>query len=187
MDEHKMLDNIRAHSFVVARVAETIVLKMAQGNIEQDLPDLDTVLAGALLHDIAKTQCIKSGCNHAKLGDEICAERGYPDIGEIIRDHVILYDFAPERYRQGQFLAKEIVYYADKRVRHDAIVSLDKRLDYIIEHYGNNDIEMHRRIRANFQRCLDIEKFFFSFIDFTPDELVHHVSPRPFIKNEPPG
>lgn len=185
MDEYEMLNHIRSHSFMVARVAESVWRELSREENTQYHPTLELVLAGALLHDIAKTPCLKNGCNHAKLGGEICARHGYPKIGRIVSEHVILHDFDPVRYRQGRFKAKEIVYYADKRVRHDTIVSLDERLDYIIEHYGNGDKEMHRLIRNNFKRCIDLEDYLFSFIDFSPDDLTQHISPDPFVRSDP--
>lgn len=175
MDEYGMLDNIRAHSFQVARVAEAVMDGLSKGKLRHRLPDLDLVLAGALLHDIAKTPCLGNKCNHAKIGRDICVEIGYPDIGEIVREHVVLYDFSPERYQRGNFLAKEIVYYADKRVRHDAVVTLEQRLEYILDIYGDSSKERHELIRKNFKRCQDMETHLFTFIDFTPEELVDHV------------
>lgn len=186
MDEHKMLDHIKAHSFKVARVAETLILKMDQSKIGKSLPNLQLVLAGALLHDIAKTHCLNNKCNHARLGGDICIELGYTDIGEIVREHVMLCDFSPNRYQQGKFMAKEIVYYSDKRVMHDTIVSLDERLDYIIEYYGNNSEKRHRLIRKNFQLCRDIEEHLFSFINFAPDDLDQYVSSKPFTQTDYP-
>jgi uncharacterized protein len=169
MDEFSMLDNIREHSIVVAQVAGILLSGMETMGDTQ--PPRDLVIAGALLHDIAKTQCIKERCDHSKLGNAICVELGYPEIGEIVQEHVILADFPVERYKKGIFLAKEIVHYADKRVLHDQVVSLDTRLDYIIERYGDNDASRHTLIRKNFQRCQDLEEFLFAHIRYTPEEL----------------
>jgi hypothetical protein len=80
-------------------------------------------------------------------------------------------DFSTDRYRQGIFLAKEIVYYADKRVRHDTVVSLDERLAYIMERYGNNDPERHQRIQENFHRCRILEQYLFAYLDFSTEGL----------------
>ena len=49
-------------------------------------------------------------------------------------------------------LAKEIVYYADKRVKHDEIVDLDMRLEYILDRYGLGDPRRHRAIENNFRQ-----------------------------------
>lgn len=171
MDEFAMLDNIRDHSIMVAQVAETLLSGMTTETLGDAPPPRDLVISGALLHDIAKTQCIKEHCDHSKLGNAICRDLGYPEIGEIVQEHVILAAFAVERYRKGIFLAKEIVHYADKRVLHDQVVSLDMRLDYIIERYGDNDPSRHALIRKNFSRCRELEGFLFAHIRYAPEDL----------------
>jgi HD superfamily phosphodiesterase len=181
MDQYGMLDNIRAHSLTVARAAEAILTgltetKAATKGGKTIVPDPDLVIAGALLHDIAKTICLEQDCLHADKGGDICIALGYPAIGEIVREHVRLNDFSTERYAQGIFHAKEIVYYADKRVRHDHIVSLDERLAYILERYGNNNQERHQRIEDNFQRCRTLEHYLFIHIHFAPDTLAERVA-----------
>ena len=69
MDKYGMLDNIKAHSAIVEKVAVII----AKGLIEvgSDL-SLEKVIAGALLHDIGKTMCLNTNINHAPKGKEIC-------------------------------------------------------------------------------------------------------------------
>ena len=177
MDRYAMFDNIRAHSLTVARVAEALLTGMAETRVSgTNVPDTDLVLAGALLHDIAKTPCLENKCDHAKKGRDICLELGYPAIGEIVREHVVLKDFSIERYAQGIFFAKEIVYYADKRVRHDSIVSLHERMAYIIERYGNQDNFRHQQIEENFQRCRILEQHLFSHINFAASELAGKVA-----------
>ncbi len=148
---------------MVARVAQVLLeaLRNSTKNAAY-LPPGKLVTAGALLHDIAKTQCLDSSCDHARLGRDICLELGYPEVAEVVREHVILTDFSPERYSKGSFLAKELVYYADKRVRHDEVVILAERLDYILEQYGNNDPIRHRFIKENFAQCKQLEHFLFS-------------------------
>lgn len=181
MDTYAMLDNIREHSFIVARVAETIVREMAlpaEHGCTQ--PDLDLVLAGALLHDIAKTPCLDGSCRHAEEGLAICVEHGFPEVGEIVREHVILSSFTPEAYRKGHFPAREIVYYADKRVRHNEIVSLEQRLEYIIDRYADGSNHIKDRIKHNFQLCFELETYLFSFLPFSPEELADRVRPDRF-------
>ena len=100
----------------------------------------------------------------------------------------MLQDFSPDRYGQGIFQAQEIVYYADKRVRHDAVVTLDERLEYILERYGKNDERIHEQIRNNFSRCGQLEKILFSFLDFPPEEVekqVDRYAADSFIRNFP--
>jgi putative nucleotidyltransferase with HDIG domain len=177
MDRYGMFDNIRAHSQTVARVAQAILKGLEETSASKDsLPARELVIAGALLHDIAKSICLQADCLHAQKGHDICLELGFPDVAEIVAEHVLIKDLSPTRYSQGIFHAKEIVYYADKRVRHDHIVSLDERLAYILERYGNNIPERHQRIEGNFQRCRTLEHYLFARIPFSPDTLAEHVA-----------
>jgi putative nucleotidyltransferase with HDIG domain len=170
MEQYGMLANIRAHSCVVASIAE-LLAKELRGKSSQP-PDLQLCISGALLHDIAKTPCLTSGCNHAKAGAAICLDLGFPEIAEIVAGHVFLPDFSPERYAAGIFSPGEIVYYADKRVLHDQIVSLPARLDYILDKYGSDDACKQEGIRENFKKCAELERWLFSFLGFTPEKLL---------------
>lgn len=171
IDQYEMLENIRAHSFLVARVAEALVSSLERTGKVTTLPDQNQVIAGALLHDIAKTECIKTGCHHALVGQQICIELGYPLIGELVAEHVVLNDFTPDLYNAGVFGAKEIIFYADKRVLHDQVVPLSSRLSYIIERYGKGDPAKEEHIRKNFTLTLEFEKHLFRFLDFPKDKL----------------
>ena len=179
MQSYEMLDNIREHSFMVEAVADTIVHHLRLAPAETvTAPDRDLVRAGALLHDIAKTRCLDGSCRHQEEGRQICIDHGYPEIAAIVGEHVILASFTPALYQKGRFGAREIVYYSDKRVTHTEIVSLEERLTYIIERYGNGTSFIERRIRDNFQHCLDLEKFLFSFLPFSPSQLADEVLKR---------
>jgi putative nucleotidyltransferase with HDIG domain len=179
-----MLDNIRAHSFVVARVAEALVDGLYRtGKSCGPLPDKEEVVSGALLHDIAKTLCIHTDCRHAEIGRQICVELGYPELSEIVAEHVVLKHFSADLYIQGIFGSKEIVYYADKRVRHDRVVSLDERLEYILARYGDNNPVKEELIRKNFLLTLDFEKYLFRFLDFFPKEITNYISHADFAIN----
>jgi len=181
IDRYEMLDNIRKHSFRVARVAELLTDGLIKAGRSPDpLPTRELVIAGALLHDIAKTECLKINCQHAARGDEICVTLGFPEIGEIVREHVILKEFTANLYRKGIFGAKELVYYADKRVRHDEVVSIESRLEYIIERYGNSDPKREYYIRLNFEQCQDLELYLFTFLDFPAEQVSTLISRKSF-------
>lgn len=180
-DRFEMLDNIRAHSFVVAQVAEALVDGLHRtGKSPDPLPDKEEVIVGALMHDIAKTLCIKTDCRHAEVGRQMCLELGYPELSEIVAEHVVLKIFAADLYARGVFGTKEMVFYADKRVCHDQVVSLDGRLEYILERYGDNNPVKEQLIRHNFNKTIDLEKYLFGFLDFLPMELTQHISHAKF-------
>lgn len=173
MDEYGMLENIRHHSLVVAQIADALIVELLDDPVWA--PERALVLAGALLHDIAKTPCLDGNCDHAAAGGDICRKHEYPEVAEIVEQHVILKDHDPDRYNSGRFTAMEIVYYADKRVRHNQVVSLEERLEYIIDHYGNDDPELHCLIRENFQRCRELEQALFRVLPFNAEALEQRI------------
>ncbi len=149
---------------MVARVAEIITNGLIAAG--HDL-FLDAVIAGALLHDIGKTACLDNNDDHAAKGLEICLAHNLEPIADIVAEHVILKNYAPE----NGFAEKEIVYYADKRVKHDQIVSLEERLAYIIDRYGRNNEFRCQAIKKNYARCQDLEKRIFSLLAFEPIDI----------------
>ena len=164
MRQYHMLSNIKDHSIVVAQVAEVITNGLITAGHELSM---DMVIAGALLHDIGKTACLGNDDDHAAKGFEICLAHDLNSIADIIAEHVILKNYSAEK----NFAEKEIVYYADKRVNHDQVVSLDERLEYILERYGLNNEIRCRAIKKNYDRCRDLEKRMFAFLAFEPDNI----------------
>lgn len=170
-DDFGMYNNIRAHSRQVARVALAISDGLKRFGKTKVLPNRRMTVAGALMHDIAKTKCIENDCRHGIEGQIICEELGYPEIGHIVIQHIILKPFQEEEYKRGHFEPATIVHYADKRVLHDQIVSIDERLSYITERYGRNDPDIISGIAKNFQACQQLEDHLFSYLDFSPQQL----------------
>ena len=165
MDKYHMLAHIKAHSVVVARVARMI----ARG-LREVSPDISVskTTAGALLHDIGKTPSINSGGDHAEIGKQICIENGFDEIAPIVAEHVDL-----KNYRlNGAGSETEVVYYADKRVKHDRIVSLTEREDYILKRYGKNQEDLCRRIKLNFRLCGQVEEMLFRRLNFSPESFL---------------
>jgi len=176
MEEYAMLPNIRRHSIVVAKVGLRIVDGLNENEtLQSSVPDESLIIAGALLHDIAKTPCLKNGCDHARAGAEICHNLGYPEIARIVGEHVLLKEHDSFCCSQGIFSAAEIIYYADKRVRHEEIVSLEVRLEYILENYGMGDQVRHRLIQENFDKCVKLEEQIFQFLPFSSSQLPEKV------------
>lgn len=164
MDDYHMLGNIREHSLLVARVAGLVAHEFCSQGYGISL---EKTVAGALLHDIAKTACLGSGDDHAELGREICLRHGYDEIAEIVGEHVVLKNGVGHHGCRE----KEIVYYADKRVLHDKVVSLEARLAYILERYGRNDPRLHGLIRENFETCRVVEERLFALLPWAPPDI----------------
>jgi putative nucleotidyltransferase with HDIG domain len=164
MDRYGMWENIKAHSIMVQKISTLLAdsLRDAGENLHTNL-----VTAGALMHDIGKSLCLESGEDHAAKGVEICLENHLEEIAGIVGEHIRLKHFD----EKAPISEKEIVYYADKRVNHDRIVSLDERLDYLLAQYGRNEDWICQRIRDNFLQCREVEKKLFRKLTFGPEEL----------------
>ena len=163
MEEYEMLDNIKKHSIVVARVSDFLVRNLIYNGYDLSV---ELTVSGALLHDIAKTESIKEGGNHSDMGSDICFSRNMPEVAEIVMQHILLDESSLEEISE-----KHIVYYADKRVLHDKVVNLDERLAYLIARYGNGIAALEEHIRSNFEICKIVEKKLFLDLSFAPEDL----------------
>jgi putative nucleotidyltransferase with HDIG domain len=148
MKRFEMLPNIVAHSEQVTRVARAILDHLKEGSgINRD-----AVIAACLLHDITKTRSFQTKEPHDVSGGQLLAELGFPSLGKMVEEHVILKDFQPG----GKLQEKEIVNYADKRVMHDRIVTLEERVTDLLDRYGTTD-EMIELINRNKKLVFDLE------------------------------
>ena len=164
MDQYGMLDNVREHSIVVAEVVRAISHGLVTSGVQISV---DKAVAGALLHDIAKSQCLQTGGDHAALGREICLKHHLDEIADIVAEHIWLKSYSLD----AVYSEKEIVYYGDKRVLHTSVVSLDERMHDIIDRYGRNDSRLSQLVQMNFNICQGIERKLFKRLDFGPEQL----------------
>lgn len=149
MAQYSMLPNIAAHSIQVMDVALAITDNVRNGvEINRDL-----VVAASLLHDITKTRSLKTKERHALTGGQLLRELGFTPVAEIVEEHVIIGNVD----LQGALEEREIVYYADKRVMHDKIVSIEERLQDLVERYGLTG-EIIRSILHNRDLIFAIER-----------------------------
>jgi putative nucleotidyltransferase with HDIG domain len=164
MEIYEMPPHIRNHSIMVEKIAAILTTALQEAGAALSL---EKVRAGALMHDIAKSVCFGSREDHSAKGREICIRHGLDEIAEIVGEHVRIKNL----FLEGPVTEKEIVYYADKRVNHDAVVSLEERLEYLIERYGKGLESLSRAIADNFKICRDVEKKIFSTLRFEPGDL----------------
>lgn len=147
-----MLENVRRHSLEVGRIATALAKRaFALGmNI-----DVDACRASALLHDIAKTWCIREGGSHAIIGASWIVQetRHYA-----VAQGALLHVHWPWELPKDQAICclPIFVLYADKRVRHDRCVSLKERFDDLIARYGKT-AQARAGIRKSFDQAARIE------------------------------
>ncbi|MDE5879666.1 MAG: HDIG domain-containing protein [Desulfovibrio sp.] len=151
--KYGMLPNVERHSHMVAHIATALARRAA----ERGLPvSVETVRASALLHDLAKTYCLFHGGSHAQLGASwaLAETRNYA-----LARGVLLHVHWPWAVPEGPGICALpfFVIYADKRVRHDACVTLEERFEDLLARYGR-DARAREGIRAAHDQALAIER-----------------------------
>jgi putative nucleotidyltransferase with HDIG domain len=131
MERVQMPGHIRFHSMLVADVA--VFLGTLLSARSSDL-DLRLIEAGGLLHDIAKPRSIATGERHEELGANMLEGWGFPDVAPIVREHVAM----DHGRALGPVTESILVNYADKRVRHAEIVSIEERFLDLIDRYARS-------------------------------------------------
>ncbi len=163
MEQVNMPDHIRKHSFLVARISVYLGRLLNQNSLRLDL---DLLEAGALLHDIAKARALSTGERHEDLGARMLEEWGYARLSPIVREHVVL----DASVVNGPITESVLVNYADKRVKHDQIVSLEERFSDLIGRYATT--KEHRSwLQEKYRLFLLLESKIFEHLSITPDDL----------------
>jgi putative nucleotidyltransferase with HDIG domain len=167
MVQYGMFEHIIDHSIAVARVALFLSIKLNRNGQRIDLP---LVEAAALLHDLTKTECLRTKEDHALTGSRLLKGMGYERIGDVVAEHIHLSkETDPSRISE-----EEVVNYADKRVRHDRIVSLEERFEDLKGRYGKNEraLELLEELR---RATFKMERKIFSILKIDPDHLQDHL------------
>ncbi len=165
MNQYGMLENIIDHSIEVANVALYLSIELNKKGQEIDLL---LVEAASLLHDLTKTESFKTREDHASTGSRVLKEMGYGKVGEIVAQHIWLsHDIDPVSVSE-----EEVVNYADKRVMHNRVVSLEERFEDLRNRYGK-DLEGIRYLRRMEKVVQEIEQKIFSILRIDPHDLQH--------------
>jgi uncharacterized protein len=159
----RMLPNIKEHSEQVMNVALAIF-----NNLKSDTKtNKELIIAASLLHDITKTESLSTKEPHDITGGILVRKLGYNDVAAIIEEHIFLKNFNPD----GKLLEKEIVYYADKRVMHNKIVSLDERISDLIIRYAQTN-KRKQQILKNKESILRVQNKINKYMKNDIDEII---------------
>lgn len=185
--------HVREHSKQVAKVA----LQIGQAFIDQNiLINLDLLNTAALLHDMAricdfhkldKAQFQEEvtddkwekwidlrkqfkGMDHAEIACGALAEEGYYKSAELIRLHNSLSILEePEKF---SLLEIAILFYSDKRVKHEEVVDLAERFRDGRERYGKyDDAKAKKKFEEVEKKTFELERQLFSLIDLRPEDI----------------
>ena len=161
----------------VNKVAVIIAKALKKKNISVDIDAIDRA---TLLHDMARAIDFKSfdpkttdipiylelykkfgKIDHPRAAAEILAVEGYPELGKLAEIH--RFSDLP-RLKSWE---EKIIYYADERVSHDKIVSLQHRFDDLSTRYPQ-EIKLYSRLR---KKLLQLEKEIFNKLSIKPDDI----------------
>ncbi len=130
--------------------------------------DISLIEAGGLLHDIGKTESLVTGINHAKRGAEMVKDAGFDELVPIVENHIRLLD---EELKEPLDEVK-IVNYADKRVLHDRIVTLEHRFEDLRKRYGDTP-EKKNWISAMEVKMKKLESKIFRPLPISPEHILY--------------
>lgn len=156
-EKYRMLEHIGRHSQTVADFA----VSLAQRAVDLGLATHDLVpltQAAGLLHDIAKSYSVQYGGSHAQIGASwVISSTGHRRIAQAVFYHVEWYWQLPQNIAKSVLAPIFFVIYADKRTKHDQIVTLDERCDDLLIRYGKTP-ESRAAIERGRRHVLTIER-----------------------------
>ncbi len=152
MAEFGVPEHIRKHTEEVRKVANFLAKKISSNGKKIDLGLVDRA---SLMHDFLKMHCIKNNCRHALEAGKVMAERGYAEFGGVLRLHGL---GEVNNFDSKTGLEAKIVWYADKRVNSDKMVSLKERYDYLKERYGSMGGQKMNGIISTEKNAFGLEK-----------------------------
>jgi len=192
-DEWATPMHVRRHSEIVTKVA----MEVAKAYIKKlEIVNTELLYPACMLHDLnrvcdfrkldrdrfqeevtdekwAKWQSCRreyKGMHHAEITAKILNERGFTETAELIRLHRS--DYIVTQAHDLDSIEKKIIYYADKRVKHDEIVSLKERFRDGRERYGKFDTAGERRLFEDVEKqTIKLEKGLFKGLDIKPGDI----------------
>jgi len=154
--------HIVGHSVTVAKAA---LLLGEELNAIGQQQNLALLAAAGVLHDIAKFATLKTGEDHAQVGADWLDEKDLKSVSWVVRNHVRLQLDMLQPVDE-----KELVFYADKRVQHEKIVSLAQRFTDLQDRYGKNVMALGS-LEEMKEITLGLENKIFTGLSWLPEEM----------------
>lgn len=156
LNKYEVPKSVRRHSIAVNNVAMFLGRKLKENGEKINLELLDSA---SLLHDIAK-HIANDDESHPEVGYDFLMEEGYKEVAIVIKKHTSL----PEELESRE---EELLWYADRRVLRDEIVTLAKRFSYLKEKYPQFYYEIKKAEPFAYQ----LEEEIFRKIGCSPEDL----------------
>lgn len=125
-DEYRTPDHVRRHCDAVTDAA--VKIGRALNRAGSDL-DIDLIEGAARVHDVART-----AHKHADVGADFLIEQGYLREAELVRKHMVHPFGSPDEINE-----QDVLCLADRVVREDEYVGIEKRVEYLMSKPGMTD------------------------------------------------
>ncbi|MCR4335434.1 MAG: HDIG domain-containing protein [archaeon] len=165
IEEYKVPEHIKSHIAMVRKIANFLAKKISK--TEKEI-NLDLVDKGALLHDVMKMYCVENNCRHTEEASKVLSQKGFPEFGKVLEQHGL---DEVNQFDAKTLLEAKIVWYADKRVNHDKLVSLIARYVYLKNKYGSESDKKMKQIISTEENAKKIEKEIFELAGLKRDIL----------------
>lgn len=133
-------------------------LKEKGENVNVELTDI-----ASLLQDIGKKLSDSTPMNHVDAGVKILNDEGMRDIGEIIKKHSI--NAIVEEDKIPTTWEEKLIFYTDRRVIEDKLVSLDERITDLRTRYPDIEKFLWKAV----PKIAKLEEEIFSILDISKD------------------
>lgn len=145
LNKNNTPSNVIEHSEKVCEFAEDIAEKLIKKGLQINK---ELVIAAALLHDIEREKD-----NHVIVGANLLKSMDFPEVSKVIRKHG-LYKIEDEEV-QPKTIEEKILFYADKRVNGNKVVSLAERIKDLKKRYKRDfskEFEFAKKIEEELLR-----------------------------------
>jgi probable phosphoglycerate mutase len=146
-----------AHSRVVTELARTLAVFLNITGLALDIP---LIIAAGRLHDIARGQP-----DHAEAGSKLITEMDYPRVGAVVAKHMDIQSHDPSVDEA------DLIYFADKCVEEDRLVSLEERFERSMSRYADRP-DILKKIIRRFEDAKNIGKRIEAFLGCPVDDMV---------------
>ena len=154
-------ENIRKHSIAVSKTGKFLAEKLEKSGKKVDVLAVETA---CMLHDIDKIMTLDKMEGHGEIAGKEIESLGFKKIADCVRHHGL---GSGDKLKS---IGEKIVYYADKRNEGEKPVTLEERMEGILERYAKNK-KQEEDIRGLFRKAKKVEEDLFKVLPFRPEEL----------------
>jgi uncharacterized protein len=165
LKENDTPKNIWLHNRKVNAIAMFIANKLIEKGININI---DIVDKACLLHDVKKFHEIKGIIKdmHENEGKILIEKEGYPEIADLISKHKTE-SLTSKKLKKWE---EKVVFYSDKRVMHDKIVSIDERMEDGWNRYKDNThYSGDKKVVSKLMH--ELEKQIFKKLSMKPEDI----------------